>query len=522
MHKEATKIKLKSLCNRCGKSVGAQQSSITNWIFRRESCICSDGSTPSLAKERLVAVPTAFELGLPESFRVESILGKGGMGTVFKVIDTRNNAVFAIKLLDRSLESSDKEKLSASLEQELHIAKELTHANIVSIYDYGETSHGIPYLVMDCIDGQGLDCLLESEVFLEHDRAIDIFVQVCEAMAHAHARGVIHRDLKPSNILLSREDESSPVIAKVSDFGIARIVPSGTQRIAESTEVIGSPFYMSPEQCRGDALDHRTDIYSLGCMLFEALTGAPPFLADNPVQIVLKHLQEEPRIHAALKRLEVPQSLEMIILHCLKKSPEDRYQHMDEIIMDLDFVRDGKPPLVAQQQETQCHRDQSAKTRRWQIVSIIIVVQFAYLAHMSRFHTYEGIARMYQSFVFFCMFCLAGGVPLFMFLRPLRNTWIRFQDKAFIRPGDRWLFLVILAFCLYGALTIINGMELCIRISEIDIALTGHQIPDNWFVMTYVSSTLLSSLVALHIALICTWLWRSRKALKHGEVTSGW
>lgn len=522
MQREATKIKLRASCNRCGKSVNEKQSSLTNWIFRRESCNCATVQPSEESKESvLITVPSAAELGLPAYFNIEGLLGKGGMGSVYKVVNTQSNAVLALKLLDRGFSSKGRTELSESLQQELNIAKELNHANIVSIYDFGETSNGVPYLLMDCIQGQGLDRLLEDQVFLEYERVLDIFIQVCDAMAHAHARGVVHRDLKPSNILLAKEADG-PEIAKVSDFGIARIMPADTQSLLESTEVVGSPFYMSPEQCRGDAIDHRTDIYSLGCMLLEALTGKPPFMAENPVQIVLKHLQEEPRIYASLRRLEVPQQFEKIILHCLKKSPQDRYQHMDEIIMDLEFVRQGKPPLVAEQQELQGQRREEAKARRWQILTVLSLFFIAYLAYLSRYNTVEAFTIFTTSSTCFFYFCVGGGVPLFVFLRPLRNTWHRLKDKTFTKPGDHWLLAVLLAFCLDGLLAIFFGLAVCARINEFDLLISGLEIPNTWLVVSALPQSVIYAIAALHMVLVAIWLWRSRKVLKQGEISSGW
>lgn len=522
MQKEATKIKLRTSCNRCGKSLNEKQSSLTNWIFRRESCQCSTISSVDESNESvLVTVPSATELGLPEKYTIEGLLGKGGMGSVYRVKDTESKAVFALKILDRGINSKESKDLSESFQQELNIAKELTHANIVSIYEFGETRNGIPYLLMDCVQGEGLDHLLEEQVFLEYEHVLDIFIQVCDAMAHAHARGVIHRDLKPSNILLTRGSEG-PEIAKVSDFGIARIVPAGTQSLVESTEVVGSPFYMSPEQCRGDAIDHRTDIYSLGCMLLEALTGRPPFVAENPVQIVLKHLQEEPRIYASLRRLEVPQQFEKIILHCLKKSPDDRYQHMDEIIMDLEFVRQGKPPLVAEQQEVQEQRKEGARRRNWQLVAVAGLFFVAYLTYISRYDTVDACRRFSTSAYCLVMYCFFGGVPLYMFFRPLRKLWHRLKHQTFTNSGDRWLLLLLLTFCLDGLVAIFLGLAVCTRINEFDVFVTGQEIPNTWLTLTNVPHYAIYSAAALHLVLIVLWLWRSRKILKQGEISSGW
>lgn len=282
------------------------------------------------------------EAGLDERYDVLSRVGEGGMGSVYKVMDKVLGKVFAIKVL-RSELAKDKNVVTR-FKQEALAASRLTHVNLASVYSSGESRTGAPYLVMDYLEGSSLEQILTKDGHLEPTRAINVFIEICEALEHAHSKGVIHRDLKPGNILLVDGEER----VKIVDFGIAKILPRAgldTLKLTSGEEVLGSPIYMSPEQCQGDKLDVRSDIYSLGCLMYEVLCGVPPFLGDNPIKTILMHLNETPsNLTLHLKEAELPKGLEYVILKCLQKVPEDRYQNVFDLRMDLVGIKDNKPP----------------------------------------------------------------------------------------------------------------------------------------------------------------------------------
>ena len=300
--------------------------------------------TRSDAKEDLPQFPEAH-------FKLMEILGEGGMGTVYRVRDENLQLEFAVKVLRPEL-ARDK-NLVSRFKKEAEAAAELSHANLATIYKTGECLDGRPYLVMDYVPGPSLATVLQQEGHLLPERALEIFIQICEVVEYAHSKGVIHRDLKPSNVLLVKEENLERI--KLVDFGIARVLPhiSGeTLKLTTADQVLGSPLYMSPEQCQGDELGRQSDIYSLGCLMYEALTGRVPFLGDNAVKTILKHLNEEPaHLTVHLKSAELPRGLSPVVLKCLEKTPRDRYQTAHLLQRDLEAIREGKLPTVELQKK---------------------------------------------------------------------------------------------------------------------------------------------------------------------------
>jgi len=217
--------------------------------------------------------------------------------------------------------------------REAKAAGALNHPNIVSVYDYGMVSTDRPYIVMELLDGINLDGLLERRGYLTPELTTQIITQVCEALAHAHERGLIHRDLKPSNIMLVNNKNKQYV--KIIDFGIAKFATKKpeTRPITKPGQIFGSPLYMSPEQCTGQKLDARSDIYSLGCVMYETLCGVPPFLGDTLLSTIYKHVNENPpRFSEHMHGRTVPSYLEALVLKMLEKQPEDRFQSAEEIL----------------------------------------------------------------------------------------------------------------------------------------------------------------------------------------------
>lgn len=313
-----------------------------------EECIPVGSSLEHAQAEQHQAVavktPVQTPFGDCAEYELLSIIGEGGMGRVFKARHKQLNKLFAVKLVHPELVANDAAMRRFKLEAKA--ATDLTHANLVAVYGHGETAKGDPFLVMDLIDGVSLAEVIQKEGFLDVPRALEIFIQISEALAHAHCKGVVHRDLKPSNVLLTNDQEGTEIV-KVFDFGIAKILSTGRNIDATATgEVFGSPSYMSPEQCLGQSLDARSDIYSLGCIMYEALTGKVAFDGANVIQTIMRHLNEEvDSLRRTLAIQNVPEGLVAVVVTALNKDPNQRYQSMEELSSDLRRVRDGQMPL---------------------------------------------------------------------------------------------------------------------------------------------------------------------------------
>ncbi|RTL41412.1 MAG: serine/threonine-protein kinase [Candidatus Melainabacteria bacterium] len=283
---------------------------------------------------------------IEDRWEIVEPLGVGGMSAVYKARHRVTGKVSAIKVLlpEHKLRPQSLKRF----EVEAKAISALDHAHIVHLSDCGTTDDGHLFIVMDFADGRSLAELLSEENHLPTARAIKIFVQIADALAHAHRRGIVHRDLKPSNIMLVK-DQDYPDYVKVVDFGIAKVVhpdpQSGESLSATVTgEVFGSPLYMSPEQYRGRQLDFRSDIYSMGCLMYETLVGRPPFIGENPLDTLYKHVTEqpEPLVIQGSDAYKTKQ-LEQVIFRCLEKDPQMRYESMDALKADLERFESNKP-----------------------------------------------------------------------------------------------------------------------------------------------------------------------------------
>jgi serine/threonine protein kinase len=287
---------------------------------------------------------SAVLANLPEEYEVLSMIGEGGMGTVWKVRNKTLDQIFAIKVL-RSWLIEDNNALNR-FEQEAEATRFLSHLNLATVHSFGMGKKGAPYLVMDYLDGKNLAKILKEEGHLEVPRATDLFIQIAGVVGHAHSKDILHRDIKPTNIIVECNQEGLET-AKLVDFGIAKVLPSQTGVAKGQTragEVFGSPPYMSPEQCLGGSLDGRSDIYAFGCVMYESLCGNPPFSGDSPVKTMLKHTEEEPlALRKASKDQIIPQDLEYLVMHCLEKNPDDRYQSMQDLESDLRLIKENQP-----------------------------------------------------------------------------------------------------------------------------------------------------------------------------------
>jgi tRNA A-37 threonylcarbamoyl transferase component Bud32/putative lipoic acid-binding regulatory protein len=269
---------------------------------------------------------------IDRKYEVISVLGYGGMGVVYKVNHLILGRYFAIKIIHPYLAADVQNR--RRFQREAQAASRLTHPNLATVFDWDILEDGRPYIVMYYIDGVKLTDLIRVRQTVSEHSWISIFMQMCDAVAHAHANGVLHRDLKPSNVLLSKTDDASHFV-KIVDFGIAKILtqnPSESKDLTKSGEVFGSPFYMSPEQCMGRTLDVRSDIYGLGVVMYECLTGSCPFLGDSLYHTMTKHVNVAPPPFSQIDPTNlISRELEAIVMRCLAKSPDDRYQSMTSV-----------------------------------------------------------------------------------------------------------------------------------------------------------------------------------------------
>ncbi len=256
-------------------------------------------------------------------YKLLTKVGQGGMGVVYRAEDTVLNRIVAYKVLPPSVK--DNPKVLENFLQEARVAAAINHPNIVTIYDTG--SEGVePYIVMEFVDGTSLKELLEKNSPMPVPDLLPIGKQICQGLEFAHAKNVIHRDIKPANIMINKDR-----LVKIMDFGLAKILSAST---AEGSGVQGTPLYMSPEQITGKRVDHRTDLYSLGCTFFRILTGRPPFIEGD---VYYHHIHTAPPSPQSLNP-GIPEPLGQLILKCMAKNPDQRYQRAKEILADLDRI----------------------------------------------------------------------------------------------------------------------------------------------------------------------------------------
>ncbi len=284
--------------------------------------------------------PNADDLSLVGSiyagrYQIDSVLGAGGMGVVYKGHQVFLDRPVAIKLL-RS--GSIPARAQSRFHFEAKAASKLDHPGIVSVIDFGVDDSDRPYMVLEYVDGCSLAELLEERVILPVEDVLPIFLEVCDALAFAHKRGVVHRDLKPGNIMLVAGDEGE-LRTKILDFGNAKTMDledDTLQDLTKSGNTLGTPLYMSPEQINSRSVTYRSDLYSLGCTLYACLTGSPPFIGENEITTMQMHCNDRPRsLEAASGGINFPARIEGIVFRLLEKNPKDRFESASHLKIAL-------------------------------------------------------------------------------------------------------------------------------------------------------------------------------------------
>ncbi|MET8152851.1 Stk1 family PASTA domain-containing Ser/Thr kinase [Actinoplanes sp. NPDC049668] len=300
-------------------------------------------------------------------YQVGELLGYGGMAEVHKGRDLRLGRDVAIKMLrtDLARDATFQERFR----REAQNSAALNHPAIVAVYDTGEevssTGEKLPFIVMEFVNGRTLKEVLAAEQRIQPRRALEMTADICAALEFSHRHGIIHRDIKPGNVMITQNGQ-----VKVMDFGIARALASGATTMTQTSAVIGTAQYLSPEQARGESVDARSDVYAAGCVLFELMVGHPPFVGDSPVSVAYQHVREDPRAPSDINR-EVPPDVDAIVLKALAKNPLNRYQSAQEMRADALRAVSGRPVMatpVMSEAETMAMsgaptRQQTAMTR---------------------------------------------------------------------------------------------------------------------------------------------------------------
>ncbi len=287
---------------------------------------------------------------LDDRYKILERLGVGGMGLVYTAEHVRLGRTVVVKVLHRHLAQQGTEgEFLRRFQREAKMASQIEHPNAVTIYDFGMFENQ-PYLVMQFNRGKNLKVLLAAEGALSERRALQLVRQIGDAVAAAHKLSIIHRDLKPENVMVSR-DESGTERAQVLDFGIAKVISENEKDngMTKTGIVLGTPYYMAPEQALAAEIDARTEVYSLGVMLYEMLTGTVPFKADNPMQVMMLHLKEKPAPFAAANpKVACSSAVEAIVMKALKKEPPNRYQTVNELLDAVSLALQPATPSVRQ------------------------------------------------------------------------------------------------------------------------------------------------------------------------------
>src|SRR3954462_4272778 len=327
---------------------------------------------------------------LGERYEIGGVLGRGGMAEGHRGRDLRLGREVAVKVLRQDLARDPSSQVR--FRREAQAAASLNHPAIVAVYDTGEdrTPQGAtPYIVMEYVEGETLRDVLRREGRLSPERAMSLTADICAALDFSHRNGIVHRDVKPGNGMITPQGT-----VKVMDFGIARAVSDSAAMMTSTAAVIGTAQYLSPEQARGEGVDARSDVYSVGCMLYELVTGAPPFTGDSPVAVAYQHVREDPRLPSSINP-RIPPELDAIVLKSMSKNPANRYQSAAEmrnaLLRALAGQRVEATPVMGDEEKTTIlaappggygygdddwddEEEAAAKRRKRRIIAIVAVV----------------------------------------------------------------------------------------------------------------------------------------------------
>ncbi len=378
------------LCPKCGLTLPEVErvGSFTSYLFQDIRCSCSkqdkelsSRSTPRLglrtryqvdpnslsrsidrrtamkARRMLVSIDSIARFGLAsgevigKNYQLDELIGEGGMGFVFKGKHVQLGRTCAIKILAPTVKSEASWNM---FQNEAKIIAGLSHEGICQIYDFGVHKDELPFYVMDYLEGETLEQVLQKQGTLSVGAVIEIFIKLADLLAYANAKGVIHKDIKPANIMILKPTQSG-IAVKLLDFGIAELTMTGDQ--IKEADIVGTAAYMSPERFFGGVLDQRLDIYSLGCAMFESLTGSLPFQSEVFEELKKQHALDSIPLMRTRTAVEFPLEVEAVIRKCLGKTPEDRYLSAAELSADLQAILNNEPLLFANEQLKRVQED---------------------------------------------------------------------------------------------------------------------------------------------------------------------
>lgn len=398
----------KNVCLRCGKAkpVKSREGSFTAYLFQELRCHCSGGESSQRrttadrfssrdadkAAQRKQFAQSVGGLRQPAegpteqfvsdtivggTFKIVSPIGEGGMSAVYLAEHLGLHRNFALKILSPDLIN---EQGWLRFQSEAQTLAALNHPTFVKVYDLGIHNGTTPFYAMDYLRGYSLEELIAGDGPIPLAEMLSIFLEILDGLAYAHRNGIVHRDLKPANIMICTVNGTKTV--KVLDFGISKLVgaaASTMQQLTSVGDVFGSPFYMSPEQSRGSAVDARSDIYSLGCSMFEALSGFVPYDGENALDTILLHQDAEiPSIFDLVGSSDLPPSIDIVLTKCLAKRPEERYQSAKELALDLTRISEGKDiqdyGSVAAPTHTRSNRFETAGNSQFSFVNSRLLI----------------------------------------------------------------------------------------------------------------------------------------------------
>ena len=316
-----------------------------------------------------------------DNYRVVSVLGKGGMGIVYKAYDTKLDRYVAIKMLNAS--AHDKERFIERFKREAKNQAKLSHPNIVAVYGFIEYSNLLG-IVMEYVEGESLEKVIDRQGRFNLYDVIYILKQLLLGMGYAHSKGFVHRDIKPSNIILNKEG-----ITKIMDFGISKSLYDNS--VTKTGSKIGTVFYMSPEQVRGQEVTNRSDIYSIGCTVYEMIVGQPPFDYTSEYEVMDGHLKKTPT-KISEKLTSVPEQVDKIVLKALEKSPMNRYSSCEEMFHDVQELDKHVAKLY-----TSYFKRTEPKSKKYKIMSVSAFAGFTLLLVGLSYFVYKQVNALIAS-----------------------------------------------------------------------------------------------------------------------------